>query len=206
MWRTSCGDRTLQGAEAKLFAEALLNLLDQEDELQFEDCDLGIECFDGLTYGQKISVLHTIANGLLRENVPAVPLTAVVEAAIAAVFEHLRISVDMEVDEPEAWPDWRKMIVAARGETGGEEIPNPTCDDVGEWEMEIQGLADVILWDADYGDGELYLDKPPEESEVLRAMTGIPQEYFLAIADDLNDEQIEAKVSELRKVCQSVIK
>jgi len=205
MWRTSCGDRTLKGAEARLFAEALLDLLDDEDELQFEDCELGIECFDNLTYGQAIFVLHTIATGLLRDDVPAVPLTAVVEAAIAAVFQHLRIQVDIEVDEPTWWRDWRKLIIAAREETGGEELPDPTCDDLDEWDLQIQELTDVVLWDADYGDGELYLDKPPEESEVLRAITGIPQEYFLTIADDLSDEQIEAKLSELRKVCRSVI-
>jgi len=29
MWRTSCGERTLHGAEARLFAEALLSLLDE---------------------------------------------------------------------------------------------------------------------------------------------------------------------------------
>ena len=99
MWRTSCGDRTLKDAEAQLFAEALLNLLDEENDLQFEDCSLGIECFDNLTYGQTISVLHTIANGLLREDVPTVRLTAVVEGAIAAVFEHLRIQVEMEIED-----------------------------------------------------------------------------------------------------------
>ena len=138
MWRTSRGERTLKGAQARLFAEALLDLLDQENDLEFENCDLGIECFDSLTYGQTISVLHTIAHGLLREDVPAVPLTAAVEAAIAALFEHLPIQVDIEVEEAEARLDWRKLLVAAREETGGEEIPQPMCDHVGKWDLEIQ--------------------------------------------------------------------
>lgn len=30
MWRTQFGDRILEGAQAKVFAEALLNLLDEE--------------------------------------------------------------------------------------------------------------------------------------------------------------------------------
>jgi hypothetical protein len=41
-----------------------------------DDYELGIECFDNLTYGQRISVLATIGNGLLRKDVPVVDLTA----------------------------------------------------------------------------------------------------------------------------------
>jgi len=90
MWRTQYGDRILEGTEAKVFAEALLNLLDEVTLCDFDDYELGIECFDSLTYGQKISVLATIGNGLFRKDVKPVELTAVLEAGIAAVFEHLK--------------------------------------------------------------------------------------------------------------------
>jgi len=60
MWRTSCGTRVLSGAEAKLFAEAFLNLLDEACVFQFEDRELGIETFDSLTNGQKMCVLIPI--------------------------------------------------------------------------------------------------------------------------------------------------
>jgi hypothetical protein len=45
MWHTSCGNRTLHGAEARLFANALLCLLDEAVADQFEDCDLDLSCF-----------------------------------------------------------------------------------------------------------------------------------------------------------------
>ncbi len=67
MWRTQHGDRILKGAEARVFAEALLNLLDEVTEFDFDDYELGIKCFDTLTFGQKISVLTTIGNGLFRK-------------------------------------------------------------------------------------------------------------------------------------------
>jgi len=57
MWRTSCGERTLQGAEARLFAEARLSLRDEAYTDQLYDYDLGLPCFDNLTYGQKVSVI-----------------------------------------------------------------------------------------------------------------------------------------------------
>ena len=59
MWRTSSGERTLHGAEARLFAEALLSLLDEAHTDQLYDYQLGLSCFDNLTYGQKVYVLAT---------------------------------------------------------------------------------------------------------------------------------------------------
>jgi hypothetical protein len=56
MWNTSCGDRTLDGAEARLFAEALWDFV-CELELDEGDYDVGLKVFDRLTYGQKVSLL-----------------------------------------------------------------------------------------------------------------------------------------------------
>lgn len=54
MWRTECGERIREGAEAFVFAETLSSLLDDAIMGQFDDYELGIVCFDNLTYGQKI--------------------------------------------------------------------------------------------------------------------------------------------------------
>jgi hypothetical protein len=89
MWRTGYGERTLEEAEAVVFAEALLSLLDEAVQDQFDDYQLGISCFDNLTYGQQISVLVIVGNGLLSKDVAPIELTAVVEGAIAAFFRHL---------------------------------------------------------------------------------------------------------------------
>jgi hypothetical protein len=72
--------------------------------------------------------------------------------------------------------------------------------------MEIQGVTDYILWDRDYEDGALYLDKPPEQSEALRTFARISEDYYLAIADDLSDKEIPARISELQKLCLSLVK
>ncbi len=71
MWRTQYGDRTLGGAEAIVFAESLSNLLDEVILCDFDDYELGIKCFDTLTFGRKFSVLTTIGNGLFRNDVKA---------------------------------------------------------------------------------------------------------------------------------------
>ncbi len=205
MWRTSAGNRSLHGAEARLFAEAILSLLDEAQSDQLYDYDLGLRCFDTLTYGQKVSVLATIGNGLLREDVPVVPLTAVLEGGIAAVFQHLRNCVGFEIDDPDMGPTWRQMIVAALREIDAEDVPKSTCRDGQEWDLWIQELSDAVLWDADYEDGDLYLDRSPDEARVLMDEMEIASDYYGAIAEDLTDEQAGDRVAELRTVCESVV-
>ena len=56
MWHTNSGDRTLEGAEARLFAETLWDFV-QELELDEGDYNVGLDVFDRQTYGQKVSLL-----------------------------------------------------------------------------------------------------------------------------------------------------
>jgi hypothetical protein len=204
VWRTDPSDRILEGAEAKIFAEALLSLIDEFDFCDFE-YELGIKCFDTLTVGQKIYVLATIGNGLFRKDVKPVELTAVMESGIGAVFKHLYNNITIEIDMPELDSNWRKLLVAARKEMEAEEIPEPTCEDYDEWDLEVDELANAILWDRDYEDGDIYMDHPPEKTEWLKYMASIPDNYYTAIADDLTDEEATAQIKELQKVCDSVI-
>ena len=63
MWRTSSSERTLKGAEAKLFAEALWDFIDETNLSQHGDYVLGVHVFDNLTYGQKICALSIVGKG-----------------------------------------------------------------------------------------------------------------------------------------------
>ncbi len=195
--------QTLEGAEARLFAEALWDFV-SELEVDEGDYDVGLEVFDRLTYGQKVSLLSIIGSGLLKPDIPMRKLTAAVESAIAAVFDHLKIVVNIEIDEPEIKSNWRKMILAARREVGAEELPKEDCKDEQEWFIEIEELSYLILWDADYEDEDLYIDRPPEEAQRLKDFMRMRDDYFLEIPEDLKPKQIKAELSELKKLCQSI--
>jgi len=171
MWRTNYGERILEGAEAIVFAKTLSSLLDEALMGTLDDYELGILCFDNLTYGQRISTLATIGNGLLREDVPPIDLTAVVEGAIAAVFQHLKYQIIYEIDVPESRSNWRELVVAARKEAEGVDIPAPTCTDMKEWGFQVEQLADRILWDSDYEDGDIYMDHPPEKTQWIKHLS-----------------------------------
>ena len=203
MWHTNCGDRTLEGAEARLFAEALWNFV-SELEVDEGDYNVGLEVFDRLTYGQKVSLLSIIGNGLLKPDVPMHKLTAVVESAIAVVFDNLKMVVIIEIDEPEIKSNWRKMILAARRQTGAEELPDEDCEDVQGWLIEIEALSELILWDADYEDEDLYIDKPPDEARRLKDFMRIKDEYFLEIPEDLKLKEVETTLSGLKNLCRSI--
>ena len=206
MWRMQYGDRALEGSEAIVFAEALLSLLDEAILFKFVDYKLGVQCFDNLTYGQKISVLVIIGNGLLRKDVPSVRPTAVLEGAIASVFEHLKNKITLEIEMPKFGTSWRELVIAARKKLETEDIPDLTCDDLEEWETEVQKLSHAILWGVDYDDDQLYIDFPLEKSKQLSDWAGTSDDYFLIIADDLTDKEAKARIKELQNLCHSIIK
>ncbi len=203
MWHTNNGDRTLEGYEAQLFAEALwdcVTILEESDG----DCFLGSPVFDRMTYGQKAAVLLIIGKGLLDPNEPICPLTAAVESAIATVFEYINTEVASEIEDPEMKSNWRQMILAVRQMSGAEDLPDEDCQDEEEWLFQVEELSCLILWDHDFEDENLYLDKPPEEAWVLKGFMDIGDDYFLDIPDDLKLKEIGTRLSELKSLCQSV--
>ncbi|MDH4201367.1 MAG: hypothetical protein OEV87_00540 [Phycisphaerae bacterium] len=203
MWHTNTGDRTLEGAEAKLFAAALWDcatILEESDG----ECFLGPPAFDRMTYGQKAAVLSIIGKGLLDPKEPICELTAAVESAIAAVFEYIKEEVAAEIDDPEMKSDWRKMILSARKESDGEDLPDEGCDDHEEWLIQVEELSYLILWDYDFEDEDLYVDMPPEDSSRFKEFMRIKDDYFVEIPDDLDEAAIGTAVSQLKALCGEI--
>ena len=109
-----------------------------------------------------------------------------------------------EIDMPEIETDWRKMILAVRREVGAGDLPDEDCEDKLEWFTEIEELSYLILWDADYEDEDLYIDKPPEEARILKDLMRMRDDYFLEIPEDLKPGEIEIKLTELKSLCRSI--
>lgn len=203
MWHTSSGNRVLTGSEAKVFAQALSELISELKAFGGEYV-VGMEVFDRLTYGQKISVLSIVGKGLLKPDQPIRKLTAVVEGGIAAVFEYLKTLVCIEIDEGITGTYWRELILAARNQLGAVELTDINSDDYTDWLIEIEELSDSILWDADYLDENLYVDDSPEHSQALKDFMRIRDDYFLEIPEDLKPQQLDNAVTEMEAVCSSV--
>lgn len=203
MWHTNTGDRVLEGAEAVVFAQSLWDL---GSNIQvFEgDYDVGLHVFDRLTYGQKIYLLSVIAGGLLKADEPVRELTAAVECAIAAVFEHLKGMVAVEIDMQEIETNWRELVLAALHQVEDDDLLDLNNEEHEDWNTVIDGLSYFILWDADYENEDIFLDDVPEDNAVFKDLMRISDDYFMEIPEDLKPEEIEVAMAKIRRVCQSV--
>ena len=85
-----------------------------------------------------------------------------------------------------------------------EELPDEGCEDEQEWIIEIEELLYLILWDYDYEDEDIYIDKPPEEAQRLKDFMRMRDDYFLEVPKDLKPKEIETKLAELKNLCRSI--
>jgi hypothetical protein len=201
MWRTSQGMRTLDGAEAELVTAAIGDMWRQLEEDQDSDdpWTWGLAIFDGLQWEQKTVQLAAVGGALLKTEVSAMPLTAVNEATVGVIFEHIRQSVQVEIDTSmdidESLDFWRKKVLAVIDDESwpaDEPLPDSNCTDFGEWDWMIEAIGDGILWDDDWCDASFIMDVAPETANRRKDSLGIDDDYYRAIAPDPSEADIAA--------------
>jgi len=206
MWHTQRGDRVLRGAEKRVFAESLLDLVESEP-LEEADGLTGISVFDSLSYPQKIAVLGQVADALFREDVPMPELTAVLEGAVGAVIQNLHGLVDEEIQiSPKGDTPFRSLVSRACQELGIKGAPRPSSNDMAKWESCVSCLHDAILWDYDYCEEDLFADLPPDHGRVVKEEMGVADGYFSAVAPDPPSKQVERLLADLKSLCREVAK
>jgi hypothetical protein len=218
MWWTETGDKTLKGAEWDLFREGVGSLWD-EIEMAGEDDDplpTDIDVFDGLTLRQKLALLAIVIRAVGDESVPSPRLTAVSEGTVAAVYGHIGNMVDMEIDQSKDYPrgsknyksahQWRRLVRAAWSQdnvgvsrSDGPATPRLNNADPDRWGTLVDCLAGSLLWgDEDYRHAPLFMDVDPERGRPVMVELGIDAEYFVAVAPDPTDAELERIRDELR--------
>jgi hypothetical protein len=224
MWHTSEGDRELTGAEAALLKAAITSVVEQikeESVGHMEQVEYGIRLFDGLPWSQRLVLLEQVATYLFTETREPLELTAVNEAAVGALFEHVRWEIELEIilrsDDP-LRPDtqWREMVSAAYEEcirADGVDVtteewegfirPDITSKDQEAWSDLIESLANRILWDRDFEMEDLFLDEAPEKTHLMKQYLGIDSDYFAAAAPDaVTDEAMQRVYQRLNRLAQ----
>lgn len=191
MYQTPCGDRILEGAERRLYEESLGVMV---DFLADGDFDFGVALFDEMQLGPKLVALYESGRALLRPDESAPERAAYLEAAIAVVYHHVLMMVEMEIDDEnlEATPHhWRTLVADAANENDDiEAAPAVQNRNLLEWDLVIECLAEAVLWDRDF-EIEEHLDAAPESSNAIKSMMGIPPNYYSAIPADPPDHQIK---------------
>jgi len=202
MWWTPDGERVLRGRESALFREALGVLADYvRDDQEGDLCQSGISAFDSLQRSQKLAILAEVGAALLREETPSLPLTAVREATVAVVYELVRDMVQLEVDDPEVAggsPAWRELVLGACHERHvADELPSPDSEDLDEWDLLIQYLAERVLWDDDWKGEAVHLDADPKTSRAMKKLLGIDKDYYVDVPPDPSEAELEEIISML---------
>ncbi len=206
MWHTPDGDRTLLGAEATLIKAAITGIVEsiKEESSGYQgQVEYGITLFDELPDSQRLVLLERVATYLLTSTAKTLDLTAVNEAAIGVIYEHVRCEIKREaaVGKSPA-TTWRTIALAAYRECFSEEddlsgeddfVPSAVDSvDHRQWHELLESLTDRILWDRDYELAATFLDAPPSESRTLKEMLGVDADYFATAAPDIAaDDQFQ---------------
>jgi hypothetical protein len=200
MWNTSEGERVFRGAEATLFLRAFFHLVDEVETAIQEPCDLdsGVARFDALSREQQFVLLVEVGAALLCPEVAIPELTAVNEAAVAAVYARLRDFVG-DIDVAAACGDLD--AIAAAAEEAGLEVPSIHAPlDRGDWECLIDELSDLVLWDDDWKYDFGIPDAAPERAAVFHEHVGVARDYWTAIAPDPSPAQLRHAKGVLREL------
>lgn len=197
-WRTEIGERILKGAEAALFRESLGIVVDMVEAEIVGDSDpweFGVPVFDQLAAPAKLALLAEVGWALLRDTDACPKLTAINEAAVAALFANIEHSLQFEIDtQKDGYEDslfWRPLVLAVFREIGDTiDLPNPDCTDTEDWNLLVDVLSQRILWDDDFNDADRFLDAPPDEADSLRDRFGIDDDYYRAIPPDPSEAEL----------------
>src|SRR6476620_6183242 len=120
MWHSPAGDRVLTPGEWALVRAGLDLAWDAVEVAQEAGTGdaTGVRVFDALQPGQQVALLAQVGTALSDPAVPAPPLTAATEVALAAMFAQLRALLDVEPDTAEK-SECRRLILGAVGEVPG---------------------------------------------------------------------------------------
>jgi hypothetical protein len=205
MWCTLCGERTLEGAEATLIREALADVvarieLSDRFELVWRS---SVQLFDELTNRQKLAMLAEVGQGLLREDVSPPDLSALNEAAVAALYAHVLDSIEIEIVRNHAKlirrkyaQRWRRLVVEAIEESELPEalefkarsgLPDADCDHVEGWEMLVDRLKGFVLagWVEDPD-----LDVDPAFWRWLNKILGPDEDHYLRVPPNPTEPEL----------------
>jgi len=198
MWKTSSGERRLQGLERRLFLtgavalEELLRVAIQTDD----DIAVGVAPFDGLALDRRRWLLLQVAVALGSDQ-PAPELNALSESAVMAVFATVKINIGAE-SGVDALPEqvrarWRRLVREAWMDRCSDQTRRYDRDEgyrqaetsynFQEWSDKIEDLADRILWDRDFELDETVADRDPRRAAVARHALGIDSGYFRSVPE-----------------------
>jgi hypothetical protein len=82
------------------------------------------------------------------------------------------------------------------------DLPKATSTDYSKWSDLIRTMLFRFLDDIDYLAADVFLDMAPPQGRSMKAVLGIPEDYFSAVPNSPNRRQLEAIRADLRWICR----
>jgi hypothetical protein len=220
-WPTDIGDRYLTGHEARLVRKAVDYMHDDiaaefdggtdEDEMPY-----GIPEFDQLTPAQKLATLAQVMHHLLEPTEPTPVLTALTAGAVAAIFSAVDRMVTSEIAADDEFRHdrdmrslfilhyWRTLVLNVARENGWDprDLPSVKNRDYDVWDRVLDSIIGRVLPNDDHMKAAKVLDASPEAAQRYREQHGIEEEYFVTVAPDPKDSELQAIRERLRALCE----
>ncbi|WP_145119331.1 hypothetical protein [Rosistilla oblonga] len=210
----------MSGSEATLIVQTCVAMIDAlEWEIRNDNgavvCESGVELYDEQMVYQRIALLNEVCHGLLSPAQAMPELTAELEATVMAIFETVKSQIELEIDAGQCFGDsccdMRSMVLAAfidnapgseadaaNIEDDLDDIPDPWCDEIEQWDLVVELLADRILWDRDFEMASMIVDEEPEMAEAYKQVLGIANDYFSMAPPEVNEGDAPACLHKLR--------
>lgn len=212
MWLLSDTERVLTKEEwacIRIGLESLIDYIADDPDGQCGLSTTGVEVFDRLSATQKLAILADTCEAMQSPEVAAPKLTAISEGTVAALLQsfwnQLIMELDMSDDIDDEYPllECRRSLLAAFEDEQDaecyEELPDESESDSDLWHTFFSIFESRFLADTDYEMSSL-LDAPVERAEELKAIMGIDDEYFVAVAPDPTERQMHKVKQKLARL------
>ncbi|MBW4542649.1 MAG: hypothetical protein KME43_26500 [Myxacorys chilensis ATA2-1-KO14] len=224
-WRTSLGERVLEGVEAALYLAAMQDAVKSlQETLDLEELEVmsGDDTFDFATAEQKIVLLHACLAALLKSGIEPPSLTNTLEAAAYFPFAFLRVRLEDEIlVNREGWFDeegadlkyhYRRLVwsaieqyvlprwKAAEEEYGEDEAVatfSIASDNLELWHDAIKELVDRSFWDRDWMVNSGDAEGLDDVDDSLSEAVGL-EDYFTDRLPAVSAEQVTAALAKIQ--------
>ncbi len=210
-WETPDGARVVSGYEARLLKHAFAAMVDTYEldcQAGCEPAEYGITLFDELDWDERLGVLDHIGQALFSANTSPPAPSAVLDAAVAAIFNQILHEIEFEIETTEDNQEhqrrfWRTLVADAFREAfHNEPAANEAADDACllSEEQRVKTPEPLPNWLIDNSSSELpnqeeygYFTEEDHEEEEVSFSSSLPD--LLAFegmsSDDLDESWLD---------------
>jgi hypothetical protein len=149
---------------------------------------------------QRIWLLKQVTRALFLTSTPPLRPAAIYEATVDAIFCHVAVAVDEEIENRAEFDQgWRQELIAAFScQYGRSPQVDPAATDAGRWHTLAAQVADAILGSPSYQQAEWFRDGDAKHAERFIRQRGLPRDFLQRIPPICRGDDAKASINQIR--------